>query len=106
MTSLRNRIVFSCLSIVGTAGLVSFSNPAWAMPAVSVDGVRQASVFTADLDLSKQAGRATFDHRVNAAARSVCAEDTRAASAAEAACRRDALAQARRDAGIVDVAAD
>lgn len=103
MTSLRHRIVFSFLSIVGTVGLVSFSNPVSAAP---IDGVRRATVVTADLDLRNAAGQATFDRRVAAAARTVCAEQGAQTTVAETNCRRLALTQARRDAGLVDVAAN
>lgn len=103
MTSFRNRLAFSCLSIVGTAGLVSFSSPG---SAASIDGVRRATVVVADLDLRKPSGQASFERRVAFAARTVCAEQNRFATAAEVACRRDAVAQARREAGLVDVAAN
>ncbi|MFS0773055.1 UrcA family protein [Sphingomonas sp. 1P08PE] len=102
MTSFRNHVAFSCLSIVGTIGLVSFSNPA---NAAEVDGVRQATVLTADLDLGNSAGQATFERRIGAAARIVCAEQSRDRASAETACRRNAVTQARRDAGLADVSA-
>ena len=105
MTSFRNRFTFFCLGIVGTAGLASLSSPGLA---ASTDEVRRAQVVIADLDLHSAAGRVAFEHRVTSAARTVCAEPNYNLSAnqAEAACRSQALAQARRDAGLVQIAAN
>lgn len=103
MTTFRNRIVFACLSLAGTAGLMSFSDPS---SAASIGEARKATVVTADLNLAAAAGRATFDRRVAAAADQVCSQPTRTIESNETACRRDVLAQARRDAGIADVASN
>lgn len=59
MTTFRNRVVFACLSMAGTAGLVSFSNPA----AVPVGEARRAPVAVAGLDLAAPADRATVARR-------------------------------------------
>lgn len=101
MSCISNRILFSCLSVAGTVGLVSFANPASAAP---IDGARQASVVTADLDLTHAAGQATFERRVAAAARTVCGDATLETASMVTSCRRTAAAQARRDAGLDRVA--
>ncbi|WP_019516221.1 UrcA family protein [Sphingomonas sp. Mn802worker] len=98
MISFRNRVVFSTLSIVATAGLVSFSSPA----AASDVAVRQTSIATADLNLRNPAGQATFERRAAAAARTVCAEQAPFQTSSEANCRRNAVLQARAAVGLVD----
>jgi hypothetical protein len=64
MTTLRHRVVFACLSIVGTVGIVSFSNPVSAAP---VDGARRAPLATVAPDLRQPTGPATSAHRTDAA---------------------------------------
>lgn len=77
------------LAIAGVACTLAFGT---AQPL----GAAVRHVSYADLDLSTTAGRKAMDHRINAAASSVCAAENRELILARA-CRRDAIARANVD---------
>lgn len=79
--------------IMGTAALLAAqanAQPQWLSYAeANRDGLREARVSYADLDLEAEAGRETLRQRVDHAVKMVCLEDpgVRAAFGAENACR-------------------
>ncbi len=91
----------TAFSTAATAVLASVCLFAAAGPALAATP-RSVAVSYADLDLSHSAGRMTLNHRIQGAARSVCATGAvdLATKGFEDRCVRDAVAKASRPAAI------
>lgn len=89
MQTLLIKSVAAVASLLLTAGVVAFAEPASADVAAP-----RTVVQIADLNLASAAGKATADRRIQAAAAQVCGTDGSAMSPAGQ-CRADAITRAR-----------
>ncbi len=93
-------IIIGCAALIATGAQ---AQPGWlGFQPANQQGVRQASVNYADLDLNREAGREALRQRVNYALKMVCrAAGSQSLTDLEGQCRRDNAAQVEQNVAAV-----